>query len=131
MEIKNTDQIELLEQFSPNKYKNEIYDFIENTIYMTDLLSNKNVKKQNYYGNNKIIYDRYEISFGNKINIYINLLKTDILHELKSLRKLKNYSDINVLPFQLGNVHFIYIFGILYEDIEILKELILEIYKYE
>ena len=112
--------------------ENEIYIFFKDRVYIMDLLLDKKVTKPAYKENRVVIYEDFIISFNSNftIKVEIHLLEQDILNKLETLKKFNNYLNLITSSYKIQTTYIISLNGILYEDVEILKELILEVYKY-
>ena len=107
-----------------NYYKKDLQLFL-NAIYTTDLLLNKNVKKPECY-NNIINYRTCRLKFK------INTIMLEIYQNKNLIFKVKSYNmflyKITDPPVKTGNYYKLKIYSISYEDIDKLKQLILEVY---
>ena len=109
----------------------EIYSLF-NTIYTMDLLLNKPIGKPIYKNNRAVIYNpNIIINFNvDTIQLRVFELKKDITNKLIIFEKFKSYQkNLMIQSYKLHGGYCINIQGILYEDVEVLKELILEIHK--
>ena len=119
---------------------NNIYDYFKdldslfNNFYILDLLINKNSNFESIYLIPDVItlkYNNFTINFyDTNMNIYINLLNQKIIDKLK----LKSFDFSYFIKkddfFIYDNIYKIEGYGISYDNIEQIKELILEIYNW-